>query len=109
MGALEAVLWAKEKGIRRVHLEGDCVSVVNAIQGSKTSVKWTTNNVIQDILFILSGFDQWECSYVKKDANSIANDLAKYVKSRISSVEWSLNWPTWINTLILSDLNNVLV
>ncbi|XP_026380111.1 uncharacterized protein LOC113274904 [Papaver somniferum] len=83
LGAIEAVLWAKERGFQRIHLEGDCVNVVRAIQGHPTSVKWTTNNIIRDILYLLSDFEYWECSYAHRDANSLADSLAKFAKTQV--------------------------
>lgn len=51
LGALEAVLWENERGIRNIQLEGDYMNVVKAIQAHTTTVKWTTSSIIRDILF----------------------------------------------------------
>ncbi|KAI3878505.1 hypothetical protein MKX03_023955, partial [Papaver bracteatum] len=100
LGAMEAVLWAKERGLQRIHLEGDCVNVVRAIQGHSSSVKWTTNNIIRDILFLLSEFEHWECSYAHRDANSLADSSAKFAKTQNNVVDYYSDWPTWIKTIL---------
>ncbi|XP_026378802.1 uncharacterized protein LOC113273268 [Papaver somniferum] len=58
--ALMGVQWAREVGIRRLHLEGDCQNVLRAMNGARNSVKWTTNSWIEDILVYLNdNFESW--------------------------------------------------
>ncbi|XP_026419814.1 uncharacterized protein LOC113315772 [Papaver somniferum] len=104
---LEAVQWALKNGWRRIHLEGDCQNVIAAVNGSSTSIKWTTSNLVQDTLVLLSSFDFWACTYVHRDANHIADSLAKNVRTQAICFCWSDNMPSWVNHLIQQDKNNL--
>lgn len=99
--ALLAVTWEKEKGIRRLHLEGDCSNVIKAINGARSSVNWQTNSWIEDIIVILnSSFDYWPCSFDLKEANNAAHKLEKHAISNSSSEIWFDQVPGWLNECI---------
>ncbi|XP_026434339.1 uncharacterized protein LOC113331914 [Papaver somniferum] len=100
---LEAVLWAKQKGLTKLQLEGDCLNVISVVNGSLTAVKWTTHNLIKDALDILSSFSFWSCTYVHRDANHIADSLAKFARSQIICFQYYNDFPAWIQTLIQQD------
>ncbi|XP_026399837.1 uncharacterized protein LOC113295727 [Papaver somniferum] len=100
---LNAVLWAKQKGWTRVHLEGDCLNVINAVNGSHTAVKLTTQNLINDAIDILNSFPVWLCTHVHRDANHVADSIAKFARSQNSCFQYFLNIPEWIQTLIQQD------
>ncbi|XP_026451444.1 uncharacterized protein LOC113351721 [Papaver somniferum] len=61
---LDAVLWAKDKGIAALHLQGDCQNVINTVNGNFEAIKWTTKNVVMDVLKILSSFSSWKCTFM---------------------------------------------
>ncbi|XP_026420208.1 uncharacterized protein LOC113316203 [Papaver somniferum] len=63
---LESVIWAKQKGWRKIVLEGDCQNVMTAANGKSYAVKWTTQNVVKDAIFLLSSFVEWKCKYVRR-------------------------------------------
>ncbi|XP_026434041.1 uncharacterized protein LOC113331533 [Papaver somniferum] len=100
---LEAVLWAKQKGLTKLQLEGDCLNVINAVNGSLTAVKWTTHNLIKAALGILSSFSFWSCTYVHRDANHIADSLAKFARSHTICFQYYNDIPAWVQTLIQQD------
>ncbi|XP_026377625.1 uncharacterized protein LOC113271916 [Papaver somniferum] len=102
---LEVVLWAKEMGKRRIHLEGDCVNILNALNGNNLAVRWTTFNLIYYALVILIDFEFWCCSNVHRDANHIADSSAKYVRSENSNFNWIENSPSWVLNLTQHDKN----
>lgn len=104
---LEAVQWAHSKGWRKIHLEGDCQNVIAAVNGKATTVKWTTYNLIHDALVILSYFDSWVCTYAHRDANHIADSIAKYARTQTICFCWFNNLSVWINLLIQQDKNNM--
>lgn len=53
MGAFETIKWAKDKGITRLHLEGDNQRVVNALNGNIGAVN---AGIIIDSIFLLNKF-----------------------------------------------------
>ncbi|XP_026396768.1 uncharacterized protein LOC113291450 [Papaver somniferum] len=48
LATFEAIRWAKVKGVRKLHLEGDSQRVVKAINGSKGIVNWTNEGILRD-------------------------------------------------------------
>ncbi|XP_026451188.1 uncharacterized protein LOC113351415 [Papaver somniferum] len=62
LAALAAIRWEKAEAVQKLHLEGDFLNVVSAINGSLGSVKWTNNNVIQDCGSLLDSFSSWKCT-----------------------------------------------
>ncbi|XP_026395577.1 uncharacterized protein LOC113289986 [Papaver somniferum] len=86
LAALEAIKWAKAEAVQNLHLEGDCLNVVNAINGSLEFVKWTTNNVIQDCRNLLGSFTNWKCTFVHRESNEVANSLA----NSLAKIHWSI-------------------
>ncbi|XP_026429496.1 uncharacterized protein LOC113325844 [Papaver somniferum] len=104
---LEAVQWAQRNGWRKIHLEGDCSNVILAINEKTTTIKWTTQNLVQDSLNILSSFEFWVCTYAHRDANHIADSLEKYARTQSICFSWLNNEPSWIKTLIQHDQNSM--
>ncbi|RZC50485.1 hypothetical protein C5167_018906 [Papaver somniferum] len=105
LAALAAIKWAKAEAVQNLHLEGDCLNVVNAINGSLGSVKWTNNNVIQDCRKLLEGFTNWICTFVHRESNEVANNLAKKARNLRTSETCNSVLPLWLKSLIRDKLN----
>ncbi|XP_026434352.1 uncharacterized protein LOC113331933 [Papaver somniferum] len=95
IAALEAIKWADRRNISDLHLEGDNKNVVDAINGRTGGIKWTTNNVILECLNLLRVFNNWKCSHVKREANSVADDIAKYARIN-KNTKWNISPPDFI-------------
>ncbi|XP_026399730.1 uncharacterized protein LOC113295613 [Papaver somniferum] len=104
VAALESIKWAMEQGIKNLILEGDNKNVVNAINGNMNYINWTTNSVVQECLFLLKSFENWSCSFVKRDANSIADTLAKHVRANGNGL-WYLVPPDFLHGDLRKDLS----
>ncbi|RZC91906.1 hypothetical protein C5167_021619 [Papaver somniferum] len=92
IAALEAIKWALQKGIQDLHLEGDNLNVIESINGALGRINWRTNSVIQDCRSLLSGFVNWMCTHVKRDANGVADKIAKNTRTQSMDV-WYTNAP----------------
>ncbi|XP_026410490.1 uncharacterized protein LOC113305690 [Papaver somniferum] len=77
---LEAALMARQKGYRYVHIEGDCLNVISALNDRSKAITWTTRNLITDYGNVLNSFDSWKCTHVLRDVNHVAHKLAKHGK-----------------------------
>ncbi|XP_026459211.1 uncharacterized protein LOC113359854 [Papaver somniferum] len=104
--ALEAMKWAKEKNIKFLELEGDCLNVINAINGNLGSIKWTTNGVVQECILILKNYPNWSCTQVKRDANSVAACLAKHSRVYVGRISY-INPPDFLKGKLDKDRNYV--
>lgn len=91
---LEAVQWAKPKGLTGIYLEGKCLNMIEALNKKHTTVEWTSCNLIKDALDILRTFSSWLSIYVYRDANHIADSLAKFAGPTFM---FKLDkWHTWL-------------
>ncbi|XP_026429992.1 uncharacterized protein LOC113326484 [Papaver somniferum] len=104
---LEGIKWAVSNQVINRQLEGDCVNVVNAINGKVGSVKWTTNSIIRDCQELLRNFNKWECVYVPRETNEVVDLLAKDARLSNSVVFWSEKLPQWLSSLISEVLDVV--
>ncbi|XP_026420437.1 uncharacterized protein LOC113316485 [Papaver somniferum] len=84
-----------------------CRNDAGITYGLRGVVKWTTNNFITDALSILKTLEFWVCSYAHRDANHLADSLAKFARSQFLCFRWFNNAPDWVQTLIQQDMNNV--
>lgn len=65
-----------KKGIREIEIEGDSTIVINAIKSRSTS-NWHLKALLEQILFILSDFDNYSVRYIYREANSEADFISK--------------------------------
>ena len=70
-----ACLEAARLGFSRVHLEGDCLCVINAVLGKGVGL-WEIDLVVSDIRTLLSNFQEVRISHVFREANSAADKVA---------------------------------
>ncbi|KAI3933710.1 hypothetical protein MKW92_052576, partial [Papaver armeniacum] len=104
LAAFEAIRWAKDKGVTELHLEGDSERVVKALNGTKGIMNWINAGIIRDSIFILNTFSTWKCTFVHREANNVADTIAKKALSFSSSTqEWQHTLPSWLNTTIEAD------
>lgn len=52
------------------------------------AVAWIHNNIIQDCRFLLNKFEHWKCNFTHRDANNVADLLAKHALSILGAEEW---------------------
>jgi ribonuclease HI len=76
--AMLAIQLCHEMGFLGVHLEGDAKFVVNAINSVDVDKSWL-GHVIEDIKVELKSLAHWKMTFVKREGNQVAHNLAKYV------------------------------
>ncbi|XP_026396202.1 uncharacterized protein LOC113290823 [Papaver somniferum] len=94
--ALEGIKWTVQNQVAHLQLEGDCANVVNAINSKQGSMKWTTNSIIYDCRNFFNNFNKWECYYVPRKMNEVADLLAK---------DAGMNSNPWLYFLISGKLD----
>jgi ribonuclease HI len=77
LSALRAIKSCKERGVTKIHLEGDAPVVINALlSGDKD--RSPMGNVIEDIKEELRTVPHWKVSFVRRDGNKVAHVRVKY-------------------------------
>ncbi|KAL6992130.1 hypothetical protein U1Q18_010238 [Sarracenia purpurea var. burkii] len=74
--ALRAVEEASRMGLSKVHLEGDALSIIKAINNPKRDMSFI-GGLIEAIKTLVKIFQEFRCSHVKREGNSVAHSLAQ--------------------------------
>ena len=65
----------RKLGLPRVFIEGDSQIILNAIRQKKTP-NWVLNSKLQEVLLIMSNFEDIFISHIYREGNSLADELA---------------------------------
>ncbi|XP_026451067.1 uncharacterized protein LOC113351266 [Papaver somniferum] len=74
---LAAVTLARAKNLNKLVFESDSEVVVKSINEHISYVHWMNKHFILDIQFLLVSIRHWKCNSVRRDANGVADKLAK--------------------------------
>jgi hypothetical protein len=76
--ALFANICSKQARFKKLILEGDSLTVVNAINDPKGVHPWVIGPIVEDILLHLTFFVSWKALFVKRNLNSVTHNLASW-------------------------------
>lgn len=77
-GALLSIELAISKGFTQIIIEGDSLTVINALRYRNTPTPWRIKNTISRAKDKLAHFSSVDFSFIKKEANVMAHSLAAY-------------------------------
>jgi ribonuclease HI len=98
-GALLAAEFCRDLGFLDVILEGDSLSVIQAIRNPNMS--WTAyGQIIGDAKMVLSTRRSWMVNHVRRTANFAANTLAKAALRFSSEAIWLEEIPPCIAEIV---------
>jgi ribonuclease HI len=97
--ALLTVRLCRELGLRKIHLEGDAKTVVDAVNSNEEDRSWV-GHLFEDIKGELSSFDGWRMSFVRRDGNHVAHKLARFAVNHNATETWSGAAPDCIGELV---------
>jgi hypothetical protein len=107
-GALAAAEFSRDLGLQDLILEGDSISVVNALRSSNPN--WSPHGqIIEDACGILFSRRSWEVLHVKRGANMAAHTLAKDALLKPQEEVWIEECPTCIFSIIDLELNALVI
>jgi ribonuclease HI len=108
VGALAAAEFSRDLGLQDLILEGDSISVVNALRSS--SPNWSPyGQIIEDARGVLFSRRSWEVMHVKRDANMAAHTLAKDALLKPQEEVWIEECPPCIFSIIDLELNALVI
>jgi ribonuclease HI len=87
LSALRAIKTCKERGMTKIHMEGDAKVVIDALLNGDED-RSPMGNVIEDIKEELCIVPHWKVSFVRRDGNKVAHVLAKYALNCDLDQEW---------------------
>jgi ribonuclease HI len=97
--ALLTVQLCREVGLRKIHLEGDAKTVVDAVNSSEEDKSWL-GHLFEDIKGELSSFDGWKMSFVRRKGNHVAHGLARFAVRHAAAETWNGAVPECICELV---------
>jgi ribonuclease HI len=77
LAAMLAIKLCREVGCLRVQFEGDAKGVIDAVNSPEVNNSWM-GQAIQDIRVELQPLADWKFTFVKREGNIAAHNLAKY-------------------------------
>ncbi|KAL2940164.1 hypothetical protein RDABS01_001546 [Bienertia sinuspersici] len=97
------LLKAWECGYRRIMAENDCLSLISKLKkGAKLNS--AVGLIVSDILSLASYFDFCSFSYVRREGNSLAHNVAKRSVNLSHEVVWLENFPDFATHLASQDM-----
>ncbi|XP_026398493.1 uncharacterized protein LOC113294316 [Papaver somniferum] len=101
MAMLAAVKFAINKNVRNAIFESDSEVVIKSIHEQTSHVYWLNQQLILDVKFLLGKFEVWKCISVKRDADGVADKLAKKARTMKLNFEFYTDLPydikEWVN------------
>ena len=99
----DGVQLAWDLGLKRIIIESDSQTVVNAIR-DQSVVLSSIQHVIEGIGVDLRWFDAWKVSHICRETNSAAHILARNAKSVLDRVIWVEDTPPIVSAQVQHDV-----
>ena len=99
-----AVQFSLEIGLNQVVIEGDLVTIIEALKNGSGQFA-SYGNVLDDIRSQSAGFQYVEFSYTSRVCNSVAVALAKKAKSGVGLQVWLEDLPDDIAPFVFRDVH----
>ncbi|KAL6990321.1 hypothetical protein U1Q18_049302, partial [Sarracenia purpurea var. burkii] len=103
LGALMAVDLPKRLNVNKLHLEGDALSVINAIKSTVEDFS-VSGPIIEDIKAQLKGFKNSICTHIPRMGNSAVHALSKLAISMGKPFTWSHDTHQALRQIVEDDM-----
>ncbi|XP_021769837.1 uncharacterized protein LOC110734082 [Chenopodium quinoa] len=90
-------------GYKDVVMESDCLGLINAVS-SRERGSSTFHLILDDVYHVSSLFESIRWSFVRREGNRVAHELAHCMPWAIGKQVWSSTFPECIVALLNSDL-----
>lgn len=98
----KAVELCTELELPRLHLEGDCWEIVQALLMEGTCWRWY-GHLIEESRYQLDTFHDWSVSHTRKEANEAINWSAKAALTQSLNYIWRGSYPEFIQSTVLAE------
>ena len=105
LAAAKAMSFAAEIGITKAVLEGDSLTIKNALSSDHLSLA-TFGLILNDVKFSAENFDQLHYSHVKRECNTLAHCLARHAFDISDFLVWMEDIPPQFSDVLQADLAN---
>jgi ribonuclease HI len=102
LAAYLGVLFAQERGVQQLILEGDAKQIIDAIR-AKDGNDSMIGHLIDDVRQSLRGISRWQVNHVLREANRVAHELAKLALKKENDNVWVEECPSCIRGFLLTE------
>ena len=103
LAALKALQLAFDLGFQNAILEGDSLGLIKALQADDNNLS-PLGLLVEDVKLVASNFVSLSYSYIKRNGNSIAHNLAKHAISIPDFQVWMEDVPSHVVSFLHSDV-----
>jgi ribonuclease HI len=105
MAAYEVVVFCKEVRFYEIILKGDARQVVDDVN-SRTPKHDVSGRFVEGIIMEMQGLRGVSISHVSRDANNVANQLAKEASTKEMDCVWLEECPNFILNVVLRETSS---
>lgn len=105
MALKKALYVCRDLGLSNITFEGNCLQVIQAVEGDDQPTNDTLDLIIFDIQFLLKyNRKDWKVVYINKEANNSAHCLDKMTCNSLIDSIWIDECPECILLAVLVDM-----
>lgn len=97
------MLYAQERGVRRLIVETDCQVLLN-LWGHRASQRSEIDPVLHQMEVLSWSFEDFVLIFINRSCNKVAHEFAKLVSRDYPVVEWRITPPV-LRGIIADDCN----
>nr|XP_027119939.1 uncharacterized protein LOC113736922 [Coffea arabica] len=98
----QGLLMAKEVGWQRIEMQFDCKAAIEQIH-KKGEEETPIDTIMEDIKQLSGMFQYCSFSFVYRDGNRCAYQLAQFATKLVSNIVWKQSFPLWLKESIQED------
>jgi ribonuclease HI len=102
LALLLAIQMCREMGYSKLHLEGDAKAVIDAVHSTEVDRSWM-GHLIEDVKVELQAVLYWQLTFVRREGNKVAHDLAKFALTHSTAETWHDMPPGCIHDTLLLE------
>ncbi|KAL6178856.1 hypothetical protein ACLB2K_050373 [Fragaria x ananassa] len=94
---------ARFMNLKNVIIEGDCQEIIRSLSSPTFTPNWKILPILNRVKFLLPAFDEVLWNWVPREANPVADAMAKFAMVRLCSSDWANTPPTSLLHMLRSD------
>ncbi|XP_026410178.1 uncharacterized protein LOC113305335 [Papaver somniferum] len=106
MAIRETLAWAKKKSYFKIQIEAYGKLVIQSLTGTTSLIQWENRNILKEIKHLSLCFSFCSFSFISRDHNQVADELAKSVRTSELDVELYDSFNANICSLLVKDIRN---
>lgn len=93
-----------ERGLNKMDIENDALQIISAVLESSVN-RSPMGPIIEDVKFLLTLIAEASVAHIRRQANSVAHQLARYALHTGGDFTWFNEPPLIISDLLLEDIS----